>query len=155
MTDHFLLKRSFIYYNMHPIFVASKKISDAPFYTTNSLLKEKSELVQLVSTQNIVQTLTIEGQCNAEQVRLCLHLFPRLQHITMKISRINAGAMYNMTFELLFSKMKDKTKHLFSICLVDERKATMRKLADLRQTKNWMTYFFSMKFIDNCVYIWW
>lgn len=131
--------------------IRTLKIFGTSFYTMDSLLKEKSEVVQLVSTQNIVQTLTIESPCNAERMELLLHLFPRLQHITMSVYWMD----FSTIFELLFSKMKDRTRHLFSICLEDEREETMRKLADLHQTKNWIDYCFLMKFIDDRLYLWW
>ena len=156
LTQLHISDRSFsfekvIYLLQHAPKIRNLKVFDTSFYTMDSLLREKSEVIQLVSTQNIVQTLTIESQCNAEQMELILHLFPRLQHITMSIFCMDFSAI----FELLFSKMKDKTEHLFSICLEDESGGAMRKVAKLRQKKNWMEYDFSMKFIDDRLYIWW
>ena len=129
----------------------SLKMSYIPLYGMDLLSEKDMDLMAAVATQNTLRTLIIDGQCNVSQMKLLLHLFPCLEHITMTIY----WRRFSMIFGLLFSEMKEQTRHLFSICLEDERKETMRKLADLRQKKNWINYYFSMKFIDDRLYIWW
>lgn len=127
------------------------KIAHTAFYTADFVYKKKHEQIQQISSRNLIRTLTTESQCNAEQMKLLLHLFPRLQHITMNIFWNDFSAI----FQLMFSTMKDKTRDLFSICLENESKESMRRLTDLRQKMNWIDCSFSMKFIDDRLYIWW
>lgn len=111
---------------------------------------EKSELFHLVSTRNVIRTLTIDSQCRYEQIELALHLCPRLQHLNMNIYWND----FNAIFEFIFDKQQKNSRHLFSICLQDAYQRTIRELSDLNRSKNFLDDY-SIKLIGTKLYIWW
>lgn len=111
---------------------------------------EKSDLFQLVSSRNVIQTLTIESQCRFEQIKLALHLCPRLQHLNMNIHWRD----FRTIFELLFHEKQKNSRHLFSICLHDASRQVIDELSDLNQSKRLFDDY-SIKLIGRKLYIWW
>lgn len=132
--------------------VHTLKVYSISIYTMNSPSSvETNELFEVVSTRNIIRTLTIESQSRFEQIKLALDLCPRLQHLNMNIHWKD----FSKTFEFLFRNERRTSRNLFSICLHDAQpRQTVLELSDLSESKKWFDDY-STKLIGGRLYIWW
>lgn len=127
------------------IFLLMKLLNFTPnLHTLNIdyLLIEETSHFQYVSIKN----LDIRQTKSFEQIKLLIHLFPRLE--SLKIG-INKNEIHRICRDLL-----TKAHHLFFLCFLEIPKRCLKELKQLIETEKLINNYL-MKFINRDLYIWW
>jgi hypothetical protein len=109
---------------------------------------QESENFQLVSNENIITNVTILKECAYEQIQLLINLFPRMHHLTIKMSVKDIKPIT----QLLLSRINDHTCRLFSL-YIPEANAKQMELKNIIESEKLFDDC-CIRMMDNALYLW-
>jgi len=116
----------------------------------NYLSIQQSETFRLVSDTNVITNIIIKEKCTLEEIQLVVTLCPRLEHLTIRVPI----DFFELTLQLLLSNTNENTLHLFSLCITDVSQSLVEILEMFIKSEELLDDY-SLKFIDNKLYLWW
>jgi hypothetical protein len=111
---------------------------------------EESEIFRLVSNQNKIQNITITNHYSLKTIKLLINLFPRLQHLTIGISRPSLEP----TIRFLLSENNETPCHVSSLCILGVYPIQTEKLKTIVESKKRLDDY-SITTVNNKFYLWW
>ncbi|CAF4737224.1 unnamed protein product, partial [Rotaria sp. Silwood2] len=112
-------------------------------------LIQQTENFQNVSKINQIKHLDIFQLCEFNQIELISNLFSKLEYL-------KTGINYKEIRQIkryLLSKINNKTRHLFFLCISGVPKICLKELNLLIKSENLLNDY-SMRFINSDLYLW-
>ncbi len=126
------------------------KFDSIQFYETNSVSVQQSETFILASKTNTVTKVTVEQECTLDQIQLLTNLFPRVEYLTINLSKENSESIPRF----LLSKTSNGTRYLSLLCISKPCKDLMKQLKILIQSENLLDDY-TIKTINGKWFLWW
>ncbi|CAF1248491.1 unnamed protein product [Adineta steineri] len=111
---------------------------------------QESKAYQLVSKQNQVKTIIIQGDYTKKMMEELIYLCPRVQYISLGPSDRSLDA----TVHYLLSKINDATLHLFLLRIRGASPHWIKCWKDKIESHE-VLYDYSTKVIGSSFYLWW
>ena len=126
------------------------KVYSMTYSTLDSTSIEESDVFQFVSNRNMIKTFIVKIECTLEHVKILVNLCRQLQQLTIGIDWTD----FERISGLLLSKMDDRPRYLFSLCLTDANELVLENLSVLIKSKQWLNAY-SIELIDSKLHLWW
>ncbi|CAF1415821.1 unnamed protein product [Adineta steineri] len=120
------------------------------FNRKTSLSIEQSEMFQFVSKTNRIKQLTIKKEISFDKIKLCVHLFSRLESLTINLYEKDLKSI--VRFILLESNKH--IRHLSSLYILKQEKRFLEKVKKLIDSEELLRDY-QIKLINKKVYLWW
>ena len=111
---------------------------------------QQSETFILASKTNTVTSVTVEQECALDQIQLLTNLFPRVEYLTINLSKENLESI----LRFLLSKPNDCTRYLSLLCISKPCEDLVKQLKILIQSENLLDDY-TIKMIHGKLYLWW
>ncbi|CAF0884673.1 unnamed protein product [Rotaria sordida] len=113
-------------------------------------LIQQTENFQYVSKTNQIKHLDLFQLCEFNQIELIINLFSQLEYL-------KTGINYKEIRQIkryLLSKINNKTRHLFFLCVSGVPKICLKELNVLIKSENLLNDY-CIRFINRDLYLWW
>lgn len=126
---------------IHTLKLDSISIDNGEFTFT-----EQNQSFRYVSNSNIIRNIILQEKCSLEKVKILRALCPHLENLTIGIDRKNLSSI----IEFLLSPSNARQLHL--LCTSGVSRSC---LEEIKKLINLEKHDYSIKFINNKLYIWW
>jgi len=126
------------------------KLDSILLYQTDSLLMQQNKTFQFVSKTNTITNVTIEQECTLAKIQLLTKLFPRLEHLTINLSKEHLESIPRF----LLSKTSNNIRYLSLLCISEPRFNLIGKFRILIDSENLLDNY-TLKVINQKLYLWW
>jgi hypothetical protein len=131
--------------NIHTLKLTSLSLTE-----NDSTTIRQSEIFQLVSRTNTIQSMILEGESLLDHIQLLTALCPRLQHVTV----CGFSTAFALFVQLMYSKNNNDTRHLSSMCVSKMDEVLENNLKCLLKREQPRGKFLA-KFVNGKLYLWW
>jgi hypothetical protein len=131
--------------NLHTL-----KLDSVLVYRTDFDTIQQNEIFQIACKTNTVTNMTIGEDMTLKKLQLLTALFPRMEYLTMKLCE----KTFEPTARFLLAKSNSNTRYLSLLCISYIHTDFAIQLKNLIELEK-LLHDYTMKVIDEKVYLWW